>query len=165
MNLVYNLGMKKLLFLFLLLAALVQAAETGGHTRLPYAKTLALLQGIQKEAIVLGTGKTEVHVFVDPLCPHSRKFIGMVSSSDKMRSKYRYFIYLYSIPRLHSEGVVSAIYASGDPRQTLLKVMVDKETIAPISDPALRSPVGDIAAVAHEIDVYKRPYLFMVKQQ
>jgi len=159
----YNLTMKRL-FLSLLLIVTLSNADTS-HTHLPYETTIALLKSIQGEAIVLGTGKTDVYVFVDPLCPHSRKFITMVSRNEAMLSKYRYYIYLYSIPRLKSEDVVLAIYASKSPADTLLQVMVKRETIETCPDRAGERIVSDIAGVAEKLDVYKRPYLIVAAEQ
>ena len=124
------------------------------------------MQGIRGEAIVLGGGKTDVYVFVDPLCPHSRKFMTMVSRSEKMLAKYKYYIFLYSIPRLKSETAVAAIYASEKPADELLKVMVGGQTPpSRMAGGQAGRTVADIAAVARELDVYKRPYLIVAGQQ
>lgn len=154
--------MKIVLFSFIFSVSLLFAAE-GAHGHLPYAKSIELVKSIQHEAIVLGSGDKAVYVFVDPLCPHSRKFISMVSRHPKMLSKYRYYIFLYSIPRLHSEATVAAIYASPDPVEALLEVMVDQKAMEGDVD-VTRTLVSKIARIAEKIDVYKRPYLIMAKQ-
>ena len=137
-----------------------------GHVHLPYAKTMELLQSIKVEAIVLGTGKTEVYVFVDPLCPHSRKFMTMVSGNGAMLTKYKYYIFLYTIPRLKSEAVVEAIYASKDPVSTMLDIMVEKqEPVLGARSAQADKTVSDIASVALEMDVYKRPYIIVAGQE
>jgi len=127
--------------------------------------TIKMYTEREKDAIVLGSGKQVVYAFVDPLCPHSRKFITMVSRSDRMLSKYRYYIFLNSIPRLKSETTVSAIYMSPVPREALLHVMVDKEAVAPVPAASAEKTVSEIAAVDRKMDVYKRPYLFMAVQE
>jgi len=165
MELVYNLTMKKIIFSLLLMATLLTAEETQAHRHLSYDKTMALLHSIKGEAIVLGTGKTEVYVFVDPLCPHSRKFMTMVSRNGKMLTKYKYYIFLYSIPRLKSEAVVAAIYASEKPDDLLLKIMVDKQTLQTRTGGPACKTVADIAFVAGALDVYKRPYIIVAGQQ
>lgn len=151
----------KRIFFTLLLATLFLHAEVKEHVRLPYKTALSLLQKIQKNAIILGSGKTQVHVFVDPLCPHSRKFITMISRNETMLAKYKYYIYLYSIPRLHSEETVAAIYASKTPNESLLQVMVDDRPIPFRTNERVPTTVEDIAGVARKMDVYKRPYLFV----
>jgi hypothetical protein len=147
------------------MAIMLNADGSKKHVRLPYDETMALLQSIKGEAIVLGKGKTEVYVFVDPLCPHSRKFMTMVSRNEKMLTKYKYYIYLYSIPRLKSEATVAAIYASGKPADVLLRVMVGKEGLKTEMPAAVCKPAADIAAVAKVLDVYKRPYLIVAGQE
>ena len=162
----YNLTMKRVFFSLLLTATLLTADGGREHAALPYAESVALLQGIRSDAIVLGEGKTEVYVFVDPLCPHSRKFMTMVSGNAKMLTKYKYYIFLYSIPRLRSEGVVSAIYTSEKPLDLLLKIMVDKQTPQTGTfDGRVGKTVADIAAVARALDVYKRPYIIVAVRQ
>jgi hypothetical protein len=157
--------MKRLLFLLVLIPMLLHADEAKTHKRLPYERTIPLLESIKKDAIVLGEGKTEVYVFVDPLCPYSRKFMTMVTRNEKMMKKYRYYVFLYSIPRLHSKAMVSTIYASEKPAELLLKVMVDKVEVDADMVESSRQKISDIAAVAREIDVYKRPYLIVAKQK
>lgn len=150
----------KIVFLF---STILYAGERQGHKHLPYDTSVQLLKSIQNDAIILGNGKKQIFVFVDPLCPHSRKFITMISKSSKMLSKYRYYIYLYRIPRLKSTDVVSAIYMSQNPLETLLHIMVDHKTDSTQGDESALAKVSRIEAVAQEMDVYKRPYLFMTK--
>jgi hypothetical protein len=157
--------MKRLFFLMVLIPLLLNADGLQAHKRLSYERTMPLLESIKKDAIVLGEGKTEVFVFVDPLCPYSRKFMTMVTRNEKMLKKYRYYVFLYSIPRLHSEAMVSTIYASKKPGELLVRVMVDKAHVDAGMVEASRQKVEDIAAVAREIDVYKRPYLIVAKQK
>lgn len=139
------------------------ADESDAHLHLPYGETMQMIGAIKHDAIILGEGGQEVHVFLDPLCPHSRKFIAMVSGSPRMLAKYRYHIYLYSIPRLHSEKTVSAIYASAVPGEALLGVMVGGKAIEPASTAAGERAVAEIADAAGRIDVYKRPYIIVEK--
>ena len=157
--------MKSIIFSLLLTATLLAAENTREHVHLPYDKTMALLQSIKGEAIVLGTGKTDVYVFVDPLCPHSRKFMTMVSHNEKMLTKYKYYIFLYTIPRLKSQDVVAAIYASDKPADALVKIMVRKQTLQTCAPGPAGQTVSDIATVAATLDVYKRPYIIVAGQQ
>ncbi len=155
--------MKAILLNIFLIGSVLCAGEQKVHTHLPYDISETLLKSIQNDAIVLGNGKIPIFVFVDPLCPHSRKFVTMVSKNPMMLSKYRYYIYLYSIPRLKSTDVVSAIYMSPYPREMLLQVMVEHKVNATHGDEETRARVARITSVAEKIDVYKRPYLFMTK--
>lgn len=155
--------MKAILLTIFFVGSVLFADEQNIHKSLPYTVSETLLKGIQNDAIILGNGKIPIFVFVDPLCPHSRKFITMVSKNPKMLSKYRYYVYLYSIPRLKSTDAVSAIYMSTDPVETLLQIMVEHKVFSTQGDGATLAKVTRITAVAQKIDVYKRPYLFMTK--
>lgn len=157
--------MKPLFIVLILIVTFMHAGEAKAHLHLPYGVTMGLIDTIRGNAIVIGEGEQEVHVFLDPLCPHSRKFITMVSGSPKMLAKYRYHIYLYSIPRLHSEKTVAAIYASEVPGETLLEVMVDGGRVDPASTAAGEKAIAAIAEIAHSIDVYKRPYIIVKKMR
>jgi hypothetical protein len=156
--------MKKLLILTIfLISGVVFSAEPKADKHLSYTTSVTLLESIRSDAIILGKGKKIVYVFVDPLCPHSRKFITMVSQSRRMLSKYRYAIFLYSIPRLKSTDVVSAVYLSPKPIDTLLQIMVEEKVNSMKGDEATDAKVARIATVAEEMDVYKRPYIIVKK--
>ena len=133
------------------------------HKNLSYETSISLLQQIDKDAIVLGTGEKRLYVFIDPLCPHSRKFIKMVSKNPKMLSKYQYQLFLYSIPRLKSTNVVSAIYRSKDPIETLLQVMVKDKKHHQIYNEMTKTKVDRIVSLAQEIGVHKRPFIYVIK--
>ena len=136
------------------------------HVKLPLSQSLPLLKTIETEALHLGSGPVKVHVFIDPLCPHSRNFVEMVAESEKMRARYSYNFYLYTLPRLHSEGMVATIFAAENPLQLLLKVMVEREEVETNehTSAVVHQKIEAIEAVAKQLDVYKRPYMIMVKQ-
>lgn len=132
------------------------------HKHLTYDQSFSLFQTIHNDAIILGNGKKIIYVFLDPLCPYSRKFITMVSKNPKMLSKYQYHIFLYSIPRMKSTDVVSAIYMSSNPVKTLLQIMVDEKVRYDKGNANTKAKVHRIDNVAEQMDVYKRPYIFIV---
>lgn len=139
------------------------ANEEKDSTPLSYETSVSLLQSIDNDAIVYGKGGKLVYVFIDPLCPHSRKFIQMVSENPKMLSKYQYHLFLYSIPRMKSTDVVSAIYTSDNAIETLLRTMVDEELQYDEGNEITNARVDRIATVAQKMDVHKRPYIFIIK--
>lgn len=139
------------------------ANEQKAHKHLSYELSFSLLQSIHNDAIILGNGKKFLYVFIDPLCPYSRKFITMVSKNPKMLSKYQYRILLYSIPHMKSTDVVSAVYISPNPIDTLLQIMVEDKIRYDKGNEMTKARVNRIDAVAKEIDVYKRPYIFIMK--
>lgn len=155
--------MKAILFTLIFLSTVVFAEAQKEHKHLPYEMSRSLLKSIDDTAMLLGKGKKIIYVFVDPLCPHSRKFMTMVSKNPAMLSKYQYHIFLYSIPRLKSTDVVSAVYMSNDPIGTLLQIMLEDKRYENQGNAMTQTKVQRIDTVAKEIDVYKRPYIFIVK--
>lgn len=154
---------KVIILTFCLICAMLSANEQKEHRHLSYELSVPLLQSVHNDAIILGSGKKIIYVFIDPLCPHSRKFISMVSKNPKMLSKYQYRILLYSIPRMKSTEVVSAIYVSTNHIETLLKIMVEDKVRYDKGNTMTKARVNRIQTVAEEIDVYKRPYIFIMK--
>lgn len=154
---------KAIILILCLMDTVLCANEPKEHKHLPYDVAAALLQSIDSDALILGSGKKVVYVFIDPLCKHSRKFISMVSKNPIMLSKYQYHLLLYSIPRMQSTDVVSAVYMSENPIETLLKIMIEEKLLYDIADEVAEEKINRIATVAQEIDVYKRPYIFIMK--
>lgn len=150
-----------LFFMLLLLGCTGLAAD------LSIQQKKALLEPIEKHAMVYGEGSKKVYVFVDPKCPHSRDFISMINESTKMRSIYRYYIFFYELKRFQSHSLIASIYASPVPLQRTLEVMVGlKETETTHAPGAkVEEKITEIAKVAEEIGVSKRPYLIIVKEQ
>ncbi len=146
-----------------LIVTVLFSNEQNEHKHLSYYASVSLLQTIHNDAVVLGNGGKTVYVFIDPLCPHSRKFITMLSKNPTMLSKYQYHLFLYSIPRMKSTDVISEIYMSENPIETLLEAMVEEKVHYAKGNEMTKSKVNRIAAVAQEMDVNKRPYIFIIK--
>ena len=155
--------MIKIIISLCFIASLLLANGKKEHKHLPYETTVSLLQTIHSDAIVLGKGKKHVYVFIDPLCPHSRKFMKMISKNPKMLSKYQYHLFLYTIPRLKSTEAIYAVYISQNPIQTLLEMMLEEKIVKRKGNAISKAKVKRITLVAKEIDVYKRPFIFIIK--
>jgi len=155
-----------LLFSTVMFSMQVLAGEKSVHKKVPLETAVPLLKSIEDYAMHMGRGARDVHIFVDPLCPHSQNLIEMISTSEKALSRNSYSIYLYTLKRLHSEQSVLAIYSSEDPLSSMLTVMVDKENVTAhdTSKDEVITEIEAIAKVAEELDVYKRPYLIFVKK-
>jgi hypothetical protein len=156
-----------ILFLFcIVLYDGLLADDVMEHKKLPLQQSLPIVQTIEKSALRMGTGPVKVYAFVDPLCPHSRNFVEMIAESEKMRKGYSYYFYLYSLPRMHSEAMVATIYESDNPVELLLDVMVrhKKVQVKKITEKSVFQKIEAISAVAEKLDVYKRPYIIMVKK-
>lgn len=151
------------LLLFSLPAA---ASDVQEHPKLPLEKALPLLKPIGGDAIRMGEGSVKVHVFIDPLCPRSRDFVTMISESEKMRSRYSYYFYLYELKRFKSHALINAIYMAKNPLQAMLDVMVDKKEmeLSPMPGKEISDKIERITKAAGMLDVYKRPYLIMIKK-
>lgn len=155
--------MYKIIIFIYLISVSLNASELKSLHHLPYKSAESLLQSIQGDAIYYGNGEKRVYVFLDPLCKYSRKFISTVAKNSKMLSKYRYYIYLYGIPRLHSSNAISAIYMSQNRIKTLLDIMIKKHTYSAIADTLTHNRVNRIALVAEKVGVNKRPFLMIEK--
>ena len=155
-----------LLFVFALTIIPLMAVEKSVHKKLPLSESLPILETIKGDALLMGTGERKVYLFVDPLCPHSQDFIELISSNEKLLLRNSYNIYLYTLKRLQSEKVVTAIYMSGDPLHSLIDVMIHKKKVTtevkPNQDVLMK--IAAIESVAQKLDVYKRPYLILTKK-
>lgn len=155
--------MYKIFLLTLLLNCFLFADNESMSQKLSYDEQIQLVHSIQNEAIVYGHGQQKVYVFIDPLCRYSRKFITMISENKAMLSKYRYYLYLYGIPRLHSQNAIAAVYTAKDPLETLLEIMIyDDNAVAPLNQTVQRK-IDTITTVAKQLDVNKRPFLIIEK--
>lgn len=161
MRLLYSL-----VLIIVTLTTSLSANDVKEHEKFPLQVSLPILKTIESSALHMGDGPVKVHVFIDPFCPHSRNFIEMIAESEKMRSRYSYNFYLYTLPRMHSEAMVATIYAAEDPMAMLLDVMVAKKKVAvkKVSDQTVLQKIVFISKTAEKLDVYKRPYIIMVKK-
>lgn len=155
--------MKKIFTILLIILSTLYANEVTHkkHKELPLSLSLPYLQTIKEDAILLGDGPVDVYVFIDPYCDYSQNFIDLITSSEKMTQKYKYYIFLYSIKRKHSEAMVSTIYYAENSLEILKRVMVNGQKIEAVYHSETQAKVERIAEVAKKIGVYKRPYLIM----
>lgn len=157
-----------LLFVLLLSSELfASGVDDTKHEKAPLEVSLPLLKSIEDHAFELGNGSTVVYVFIDPLCTHSRNFIEFIATSKKMLSTYHYYFFLYELARFKSGSTIRAIYAHDDIKQATLDVMLDNKTLPSPKkpNPEIEKKIARIASVGHVLDVYKRPYLILVKPQ
>ncbi len=133
--------------------------------KLSIEKALPILETIKKYAIHIGKGKSEIYVFVDPLCPHSRDFMDLIIHSKKMQSRYSYYIFMYELKRFNSLHVIESIYTCKDSLACIKKVMLEDMTLTKEANVSakIQTKIDDIALKASELNVYKRPYLIINK--
>ncbi len=161
MRLLYSL-----IFIIVTFSLPASAAEKSVHKKLPLSESVPLLRTIDKYALHMGSGQKEVHIFIDPLCPHSKNLIEMIAENEKALSRNSYYLYLYTLKRLHSQKMVEAIYSADEPLVSLLDVMARHKKIdmKSTSKKEITKKVDAIAAVAEQLDVYKRPYMIFIKK-
>lgn len=155
--------MFKYIILLSTIFLLLNANEVKQHPAVTYDESVHALKSIEHDGIVYGSGEHVVYVFLDPLCPYSRKFLSLVSKNESMLSKYRYYIYLYKIDRLHSEGSIAAIYSSKNPIKTLLEIMLNDAKLTTSSNQMINKKMAEIEEVAQQLYVNKRPFLIVEK--
>jgi len=156
----------KLLFIALVISnSLYANTHAGKHKKLPLAISLPYLKTIQPYAIELGSGPMDIHVFVDPKCPRSQEFMTLVSQSEKMQRLYHYHFYLYELKRFKSHPLITSIYSSKDRLKAMQAVMIKKTTIPTLEvNKKVRQIMKAIEKVGEALDVYKRPYLVLVRK-
>jgi hypothetical protein len=141
------------------------ASEPQERPKLPLSQSLPFLQTIEHNALVIGEGATKVYVFIDPYCPNSRNFIALIDENSKMRSKYTYYFFLYELKRFNSAEMIAKIYSSSNPIDALKRVMIRDQNLSESINPSVSGKISQISNVAQTLDVYKRPYIIMVKRE
>ena len=133
----------------------------------PLSVALPLLEKIDKHAIVIGNGPTHMYAFIDPLCPRSQEFVEMILENRKMQKLYTYHFFYYELKRFDSAKIIGTIYSQNDPLKMMKKVMVDKRefTVLDNFSTMINKKVSEISKIAEKLDIYKRPYIFVVKPQ
>ena len=127
------------------------------------AQPKALLDSISKYAVRIGTGEVNsYYVFVDPMCPHSKKLIKHLSKDMMKQIQSTFYIFLYRLPKFESNKLIDYIYHSQDPKASLLDVMVKEKEVDFTSykaDPKKLKIVDAISSIAAQLKMKKRPYI------
>jgi hypothetical protein len=153
-------------FLFVFLANALFANEPLiQKKKAPLSVALPLLKSIEHNAIVIGTGPIDMYAFIDPLCPRSQDFVSMIVENKKMQKRYTYHFFYYELKRFNSKGLIAKIYEQDDPLALMKKIMIEHAETEPVKilTDTVQKKIDEISAVAIELDIYKRPYLFVVK--
>ncbi len=153
------------IFFVLLLNSLVANEPLISKKKAPLSVALPLLKSIDHHAIVIGDGPTHMYAFIDPVCPRSREFVEMILENKKMQKRYTYHFFYYELKRFHTKDLIGTIYADKDPFAMMVKVMVNKDEVKFVKklSPKVIALMNDISTIAEQLDIYKRPYLFVVK--
>ena len=137
------------------------------HVKQPNNIAIPLLKKIEKHSISFGSGKKIIYAFVDPMCPHSQNFIEMVYNNKNAKKIYTYKIFLLHLKKFDSKDVILKIYSDLDNiNSNLIDFMVlSKNNINnKISTNKNSEKISkEILIISNKLDIYKRPYLFVVK--
>lgn len=157
-----------LFLLVLFLHPLFLGGESATHKKLPEAELRPILEGIKPYAITFGEGRKEVHVFIDPMCTLSKEYMKWVTTNERLRKRYTYYIYMYKLKKYDSMDLMRYIYGQTYRFNILKQVMVENllpDTAGPAHDPAIEMRIEAIAEAARRIDVYKRPYFIILRRE
>lgn len=126
-----------------------------------------LLSSISEHAIQIGTGPNRIYAFVDPLCSKSQSFIDLINERKDLQEKASYYIFLYRLPKFDSDEYIQYIYQSPQTLDALKTIMIyedyDEVDDFKVSQKTLDT-TGEIAKVAKELKMKRRPYLLIFEQ-
>ena len=143
----------KNLFLIILLSITLLSVE----------KPQSILDSISQHAIRIGDGKTSnMYVFIDPLCRHSKKYIKDITLDEELQKKNSYYIFLYRLPKFESEKLIQYIYQSEDPKEGLEDIIVYEDEIDldefQVSKKTLKI-INQVAFIGKVFKIDRRPYV------
>ena len=158
--------MMKFIFLILFLSVhLIALDKLNIPSEQPDPKAQKLLESISKYAIKIGHGDYYTsYVFVDPMCPFSRRYMKQLLNNKVCKNYTTYYIFLYKLPTKDSAKLINYIYQSDHKLQVLKSIMVN-ENIIKIRDEQLKEHaknsiiVEEIATVAEKLHINIRPYI------
>jgi hypothetical protein len=61
--------------------------------------------------------------------------------------------------------MIAKIYSSSNPIDALKRVMIRDQNLSESINPSVSGKISQISNVAQTLDVYKRPYIIMVKRE
>jgi len=132
-----------------------------------YENSYSLASSLSDKAIVIGHGPEKAYVFVDPLCPKSRKFLKMISEREDLQAAQSYYIFLYRLEQFKSEKTIQYIYQADNPKLALEEVMIKNRKInldnfkVTVQTQML---IDSIALTARQMEMIKRPYSLVFEE-
>ena len=153
-----------LLFLLVFLSSLSANEPLIHKKKVPLSIALPFLKSIKHHAIKIGTGPIGMYAFIDPLCPRSQDFVSMILESEKMRKRYTYYFFYYELKRFDTKNLIAMIYAQKNPMELIKKIMIEHKEVVPpkVITKKVQTKMNEIDTIAQVLDIYKRPYLFVV---
>jgi hypothetical protein len=126
--------------------------------------TMKLIETIKSDAIVLGNGEKEVHVFIDPLCKMSQRYLKLLYKRHKqIFPDYTIHLYLNELKAKKSKKHILNIIHSQSKEKMLCDIMLGNKSpiLQRIKNGDTKDIFQKISQVAKEIGVYKRPYILI----
>jgi hypothetical protein len=157
---------KAIVLLLLTLSSILQSNEPLiQKKKVSIGIALPLLKSIDHYSITVGTGPTQMYAFIDPVCPRSRDFVEMILENTKMQKLYTYHFFFYELERFRTKALIADIYNSTNAIEKMKKIMVKKEEVQGLKviPDEIQKEMDAISNIAKKLDIYKRPYLFVVK--
>jgi len=153
------------LLLFILVSGLTANEPLIEKKKVPLEIALPLLESIDHYSIIIGSGPTQMYAFIDPRCPRSIDFVEMVVSNTKMQKLYTYHFFLYELKRFKTNALIASILVNKNPLNKMKNIMLKKDKPDELSAVSIKiqKQINEISDIAKELDIYKRPYLFVVK--
>ena len=143
----------KTLFFILLLSIHIFAVENRQK----------LLDSISQYAILIGDGnRSNIYVFVDPMCIHSQLYIEEIIENKKLHENSSYYLFLYRLPKFDSEELIQFIYQSKNPKLALKEIMIEDKEVDTFyltaTDKTLKM-IEEIALVGKKLEAEHRPFI------
>ncbi|CAA6809335.1 MAG: Unknown protein [uncultured Sulfurovum sp.] len=126
--------------------------------------TLKLIETIKDDAIILGNGVQEIHIFIDPLCKMSQRYLKLLyKRNNEIFSEYTIYLYLNELKAKKSKKHILNIIHSESKERILCDIMLGttNTVLEKIRDKETENIFQEISKVAKKIGVYKRPYIII----
>ncbi|CAA6815800.1 MAG: Unknown protein [uncultured Sulfurovum sp.] len=126
--------------------------------------TTKLIETIKDDAIILGSGGKEIHIFIDPLCKMSQRYLKLLyKRNNAIFSEYTVYLYLNELKAKKSKKHILNIIHSESKEKMLCDIMLGNQStiLQKIRNKETEKIFQKISTVAKRIGVYKRPYIII----
>ena len=152
----------KIFLSFMIIALSIFASEEQFKHLKDAKEPRILLESIQEHGIKIGDGKLKTcYVFVDPMCPHSKNFIRLITKDPMLQLQNTYYVFLHKLSKFDSAKLIHYIYTAENQEKALTDVMVKNETVVLDNftlGPKLSENIQNITNVGKSLDIKIRPY-------
>jgi len=155
------LSFQKIILVTSLFLFQLYAVEPEHKQLLSPKDTLLLLETVKEHAIVFGRGDQEVHVFIDPYCPFTQKYLALILENAQQKfKKNTYYFYLYKLKNGDSTEAIQTIMSADNKKEMLIAITIEDDFFID-ENIGVEAKIRAIADVAKKIGVNKRPYILV----